>query len=56
MSTLKINFIKIVESAVANGVSDIHFRSGEKPCFRIKGGASKSCSKAASKQTVVVTL
>ena len=37
MSTLKINFIKIVESAVANGVSDIHFRSGEKPCFRIKG-------------------
>lgn len=37
MSILEINFHKIVETAVANSVSDIHFRSGEKPCYRMKG-------------------
>lgn len=30
-------FLKIVESAVNNCVSDIHFRSEERPFFRIKG-------------------
>lgn len=37
MSNVKNNFLKIVESAVNNNVSDIHFRSGEKPYFRMKG-------------------
>jgi len=31
------SFIKLVRSAVSNGVSDIHIRTGEKPCFRMRG-------------------
>lgn len=37
MSKLKEQFLKIVESAVKNNVSDIHFRSEEKTYFRMKG-------------------
>lgn len=37
MSINKDEFIKLVKSAVANNVSDIHLRSEERPCFRIRG-------------------
>ncbi len=30
-------FVKLLKSAVVNGVSDIHIRSEERPCFRMKG-------------------
>lgn len=31
------DFVKLVKSAVSNGVSDIHIRTNEKPCFRVRG-------------------
>ncbi len=31
------DFLKLIKSAVSNGVSDIHIRTNEKPCFRIRG-------------------
>lgn len=37
MSYNKDDFFKLVKSAVSNKVSDIHIRSFEKPCFRMKG-------------------
>lgn len=37
MPITKEDFVKLVRSAVANGVSDIHLRTNEKPCFRMKG-------------------
>jgi twitching motility protein PilT len=37
MAMNKEEFIKLVKSAVANGVSDIHIRTNERPCFRIRG-------------------
>lgn len=33
----KEEFIKLVKSAAANGVSDIHIRTEERPCFRLRG-------------------
>lgn len=37
MAVTKEDFIKLVKSAAANGVSDIHIRTNEKPCFRLRG-------------------
>lgn len=37
MPISKESFHKIVKSAVSNGVSDIHIRTDEKPCFRLRG-------------------
>ena len=37
MAFSKDDFTKLVRSAVANGVSDIHLRTNEKPCFRMRG-------------------
>lgn len=37
MAITKENFLKLVKSAVVNGVSDIHIRTDEKPCFRMRG-------------------
>jgi twitching motility protein PilT len=37
MAVTKESFLKLVKSAVSNGVSDIHIRTGEKPCFRVRG-------------------
>jgi twitching motility protein PilT len=31
------DFTKLVKSASANGVSDIHIRTNERPCFRMRG-------------------
>jgi twitching motility protein PilT len=37
MAITRENFITLLKSAVANGVSDIHIRTDERPCFRVKG-------------------
>lgn len=37
MTFSKEDFIKLVKSAVTNGVSDIHIRTNERPCFRMRG-------------------
>ncbi len=37
MAITKESFIKMVKSAFASNVSDIHLRSDEKPCFRLRG-------------------
>lgn len=37
MAVSKEDFIKLVKSAVANNVSDIHIRTNERPCFRLRG-------------------
>lgn len=37
MAVTKEDFFKLVKSAVANGVSDIHIRTNERPCFRMRG-------------------
>lgn len=37
MSFSKENFLKLVKTAVNNGVSDIHIRTNERPCFRMRG-------------------
>ncbi len=37
MAFTKENFLSIIKSASASGVSDIHLRTDEKPCFRIRG-------------------
>ena len=37
MSISKDDFIKLVKAAVANNVSDIHIRTNERPCFRLRG-------------------
>lgn len=37
MGINKDSFIKLVKTAVSNGVSDIHIRTNERPCFRIRG-------------------
>lgn len=37
MTITKESFIKLVKTAVSNGVSDIHIRTEERPCFRIRG-------------------
>ena len=37
MSILEKRFKRLVSSAVSNGVSDIHLRTGEKPFFRMSG-------------------
>jgi len=37
MAITKEDFLKLVKSAVQNNVSDIHIRTGERPCFRMRG-------------------
>ena len=37
MGISKEDFIKLVKSAASNGVSDIHIRTNERPCFRLRG-------------------
>ena len=37
MALLKEHFINLVKSASASGVSDIHLRTLERPCFRVRG-------------------
>lgn len=37
MAFTKENFLSIIKSASASGVSDIHLRTDEKPCFRLRG-------------------
>jgi twitching motility protein PilT len=37
MAIQKEDFLKLVKTAVSNGVSDIHIRTNERPCFRIRG-------------------
>ena len=37
MSVSKEDFIKLVKAAVANNASDIHIRTNERPCLRMKG-------------------
>ncbi len=37
MPVTKETFVGLVKNAVANGVSDIHLRQDEKPCFRMRG-------------------
>jgi twitching motility protein PilT len=37
MAVTKESFVKLVRSAVTNSVSDIHIRTNEKPCFRMRG-------------------
>lgn len=37
MGISKEDFLKLVKSAVANNVSDIHIRTNERPCFRMRG-------------------
>jgi len=37
MAVSKEAFLKLVKTAVTNGVSDIHIRTNERPCFRIRG-------------------
>lgn len=37
MAISKEDFVKLVKSAVANDVSDIHIRTNERPCFRLRG-------------------
>lgn len=37
MALTKESFLTIIKSAAASGVSDIHLRTDEKPCFRLRG-------------------
>lgn len=37
MGITKEDFIKLVKSASSNDVSDIHIRTNERPCFRMRG-------------------
>jgi twitching motility protein PilT len=37
MTITNEDFVKLVKSAVSNGVSDIHIRTNERPCFRMRG-------------------
>ena len=37
MALTKEAFLSIIKSAAASGVSDIHLRTDEKPCFRLRG-------------------
>jgi twitching motility protein PilT len=37
MTISKEEFVKLIKTAVTNNVSDIHIRTGEKPCFRVRG-------------------
>ena len=37
MTIDKEDFLKLIKSAVVNGVSDIHIRTNERPCFRMRG-------------------
>lgn len=37
MAITKEDFLKLVKSAAANSVSDIHIRTDERPCFRMRG-------------------
>ena len=37
MALTKESFLKLIKSASDSGVSDIHLRTDERPCFRLKG-------------------
>ena len=37
MTFSKEDFVKLVKTAVQNNVSDIHIRTNERPCFRVRG-------------------
>ena len=37
MAITKEAFVTLVKNAVANNVCDIHIRTDEKPCFRLRG-------------------
>jgi twitching motility protein PilT len=37
MALTKENFLTIIKTAAASNVSDIHLRTDEKPCFRLRG-------------------
>ena len=37
MAIKKEEFLKLIKTAVSNNVSDIHIRTNEKPCFRVRG-------------------
>lgn len=37
MALTKESFLNIIKSASVSNVSDIHLRTGEKPCFRLRG-------------------
>ena len=37
MALTKEAFLNLIKSASASGVSDIHLRTDEKPCFRLRG-------------------
>ncbi len=37
MGISKEDFVKLIKSAVTNSVSDIHIRTNERPCFRMRG-------------------
>ena len=37
MAITKEDFVKLIKSAASNGVSDIHIRTNERPCFRMRG-------------------
>src|SRR5680860_638206 len=37
MAITNEDFVKLVKSASSNGVSDIHIRTNERPCFRMRG-------------------
>jgi len=37
MALTKEALVQLIRSASASGVSDIHLRTGEKPCFRLRG-------------------
>lgn len=37
MAITNDDFLKLIKSAASNGVSDIHIRTNERPCFRLRG-------------------
>jgi twitching motility protein PilT len=37
MTISKEDFVKLIKTAVQNNVSDIHIRTNERPCFRVRG-------------------
>ncbi len=37
MGISKEEFVKLIKTAVQNNVSDIHIRTNERPCFRVRG-------------------
>lgn len=37
MGISKEEFVKLIKTAVSNSVSDIHIRTNERPCFRVRG-------------------